>query len=85
MVQRAGRCRFDPTVLRCQGSKSDACLSAAQVAALTRAFNGPVDSHRASGLYVGQAVGSRCQRAWLAAMEAGHVRDGDAQCHATPR
>jgi len=53
MVQRAGRCQFDPSPLQCPGEKADSCLSAPQVAALRRAFAGPVNS---SGrrLYVGQ-------------------------------
>ena len=67
MVQRAGRCRFDPAVLRCQGGKTETCLTADQVAALARAFDGPVDS---SGrrLYVGQpwdpGVGAPGWRQW---------------------
>jgi len=53
MVQRPTACRFDPAVLRCPGAKTDACLSADQVAALARAFGGPRDSSGRS-LYVGQ-------------------------------
>ena len=41
MVQRPDTCRFDPAVLRCAGDKTDACLTAPQVAALSRAFDGP--------------------------------------------
>lgn len=37
-------CRFDPASLRCAGAKVDGCLSAAQVAAVTKAFAGPKDS-----------------------------------------
>jgi len=53
MVQDVTRCRFDPASLRCDGAKTDTCLLPAQVTALTRVFEGPVDS---SGrrLYVGQ-------------------------------
>jgi pimeloyl-ACP methyl ester carboxylesterase len=53
MVQDVTRCRFDPASLRCDAAKTDTCLLPAQVTALTRAFDGPVDS---SGrrLYVGQ-------------------------------
>jgi hypothetical protein len=53
MVQRPDQCRFDPAVLRCAGEKTDTCLSAAQVTALTRAFGGPRDS-TGRRLYVGQ-------------------------------
>lgn len=53
MVQRVEACRFDPAVLQCTAEKQATCLTAAQVAALSRAFAGPVDS--AGGrLYVGQ-------------------------------
>jgi len=34
MVQNAAACHFDPATLQCSGSKTDGCLSAAQVAAL---------------------------------------------------
>jgi len=53
MVQDVTRCRFDPASLRCDGAKTDTCLLPDQVTALTRVFDGPVDS---SGrrLYVGQ-------------------------------
>jgi Tannase and feruloyl esterase len=37
-------CRFDPAVLRCTGAKTDACLSAAQVDVLEKAFAGPKDA-----------------------------------------
>ena len=40
MIQNIGACRFDPAVLRCQGAKSDACLSGEQVAALSSVFAG---------------------------------------------
>jgi feruloyl esterase len=54
MVQRAGRCAFDPAVLQCLGTKTDRCLNASQVAALVRTFNGPV-AKSGKRLYVGQA------------------------------
>src|SRR5262249_49071895 len=37
-------CRFDPKTLVCNGSKVDGCLSAAQAAALEKAFAVPKDS-----------------------------------------
>jgi feruloyl esterase len=37
-------CRFDPERLRCAGDERDDCLSAAQVAALRRAYGGAHDS-----------------------------------------
>jgi feruloyl esterase len=37
-------CTFDPAVLQCPGAKTDACLSADQVAALKKDFAGPKNS-----------------------------------------
>jgi feruloyl esterase len=50
-------CRFDPAVTLCREGKSDACLSAEQVAAAKALYTGP---QNASGdrLYYGRAVGS---------------------------
>jgi pimeloyl-ACP methyl ester carboxylesterase len=53
MVQRVDMCRFDPASLRCEGEKTSTCLSAEQVTALGRAFDGPRDS-TGRRLYVGQ-------------------------------
>ena len=39
------RCRFDPSVLLCQGVESRACLTAPQVASLRRFYSGGQDSH----------------------------------------
>ncbi|MER9707965.1 tannase/feruloyl esterase family alpha/beta hydrolase [Mesorhizobium sp. M0204] len=38
------QCRFDPKVLSCQGDKTDSCLTAGQVQAMSRAFAGPESS-----------------------------------------
>jgi feruloyl esterase len=43
-------CHFDPAGLTCKGSKTDACLSANQVAALQKVFAGPKNS-RGEALY----------------------------------
>jgi hypothetical protein len=45
MIFNFEACLFDPATLICRGSKTDACLSAAQAAALKKAFAGPKDSH----------------------------------------
>ena len=44
MVFNSRSCRFDPKALVCGGAKTDGCLSAAQAAALEKAFAGPKDS-----------------------------------------
>lgn len=38
------RCRFDPATLLCQGADSDKCLTAPQVAAVKKIYEGPTDS-----------------------------------------
>jgi hypothetical protein len=43
-------CHFDPTLLTCKGAKTDACLSAPQVAVLKKVFGGPKNS-RGEALY----------------------------------
>jgi len=45
MVFNTKACRFDPKALVCKGAKADGCLSAAQAAALEKAFAGPKDSN----------------------------------------
>lgn len=49
-VDHPAACRYDPARLQCNGAKTDACLSAAQVGALTRVLAGPRDS-RGKALY----------------------------------
>jgi len=44
MIFNVQACRFDPKALVCSGEKKDGCLSSAQAAALTNAFEGPKDS-----------------------------------------
>jgi feruloyl esterase len=44
MVFDTRGCAFDPAALTCTGPKADGCLSAAQAAAIARAFAGPKDS-----------------------------------------
>jgi feruloyl esterase len=43
-IANPGGCRFSPAALTCKGDKAAACLSAAQVAAIEKAFAGPKDS-----------------------------------------
>jgi feruloyl esterase len=40
VIENPAKCRFDPTVLLCKGSESDACLTAPQVAALKTIYAG---------------------------------------------
>jgi hypothetical protein len=49
-VDHPSACRYSPAQLQCSGAKTDACLSVAQVGALTRVLAGPQDS-RGKALY----------------------------------
>ncbi|MFZ1988167.1 MAG: tannase/feruloyl esterase family alpha/beta hydrolase [Alphaproteobacteria bacterium] len=44
MIFNVKACKFEPKSLQCKGSKTDACLSKAQVSALDKAFAGPKSS-----------------------------------------
>ncbi len=44
LVSNPAACKFDPSVLQCKGGKEDSCLSAPQVAAVKRVFEGARDS-----------------------------------------
>ncbi|MBX3622520.1 MAG: tannase/feruloyl esterase family alpha/beta hydrolase [Rhizobacter sp.] len=55
MVQRFTACHFDPVVLQCAGAKDDSCLSAPQVTALQRIFDGPRNA-ATTRLYAGQVA-----------------------------
>lgn len=44
MIFNTEACQFDPAVLKCNGAKTDSCLTEQQVGALQEAFSGPKDS-----------------------------------------
>jgi feruloyl esterase len=50
IIHNTAACRFDAAVLQCEGAKTDNCLTAAQVAALKKAFSAPVNA-RGERLY----------------------------------
>jgi len=52
MIFDALGCKFDPSVLACQGPRAEGCLSTPQVEALQKAFAGPKDS-RGNQVYPG--------------------------------
>jgi feruloyl esterase len=51
-VHDPGACKFDPAVLLCKSSDSDACLTAPQVGALKKIYAGPRDS-KGKSIYPG--------------------------------
>jgi feruloyl esterase len=52
------RCRFDPATLRCPGGDGPHCLTASQVEALTKLYDGMRNPRTGEPLYPGAAVGS---------------------------
>ena len=67
LVDAPSACRFDPGTLACPGAKTASCLSAEQVAALRRIFDGAHDSH-GTPLYPGwpwdAGIGAAGWRQW---------------------
>jgi hypothetical protein len=67
MVQNFKACNFNPAVLQCPGAKDATCLSAPQVTALQRIFDGPRNT-AGTRLYAGQvtdpAIDQPGWRAW---------------------
>ncbi|OYV01569.1 MAG: tannase/feruloyl esterase family alpha/beta hydrolase, partial [Burkholderiales bacterium PBB5] len=55
MVNHVKACHYNPAVLQCSGAKTDSCLSAAQVTALQKLFDGPRTSAGLK-LYAGQVT-----------------------------
>jgi feruloyl esterase len=51
-------CRFDPKTLECQGGDGPGCLTALQVASVTRIYEGPRDPRDGSSIFPGFAPGS---------------------------
>jgi feruloyl esterase len=62
------RCRFDPSTLLCKGAEADACLTAAQVAALAKILGGPKTS-KGIPVFPGKApggmLGGNAWRDWI--------------------
>src|SRR5205085_171761 len=44
VIEDPARCQFDPSVLLCKEADSDHCLTAPQIAALKKLYEGPRDS-----------------------------------------
>jgi len=57
LIDDPARCRFDPGVLLCKDEESDGCLTAPQLAALRKVYDGPRDATGKS-LFPGYAPGA---------------------------
>ena len=55
-------CHFDPSVLACQGTDTEKCLTPAQIAALKKIYAGPRNPRTGEQIFPGFAVGS--EAAW---------------------
>ena len=51
------RCRFDPAVLICKGAETNDCLTAPQVTALQKIYDGPKNPRTGAAIYPGFAKG----------------------------
>ncbi len=55
------KCRFDPKVLLCKAGDAPDCLTQAQVDALHKIYNGPVDPNTGKSIYPGFPPGAEAQ------------------------
>jgi hypothetical protein len=51
-------CRFDPSVLACKGTETDACLTPPQIAAVKKIHDGPKHPRTGEQIFPGFAIGS---------------------------
>ena len=56
VIDNPAQCHFDPSKLLCKGAESDSCLSAPQVAALRKIYDGPRNS-KGQQVFPGYSVG----------------------------
>ncbi len=56
VIDNPAQCHFDPSKLLCKGPESESCLTAPQVAALQKIYDGPRDS-KGQSLFPGYSVG----------------------------
>lgn len=57
LIEDPRTCRFDPVVLTCKGAETDQCLTAAQVVALKRIYEGPKNPRTGKQIYPGYPPG----------------------------
>jgi feruloyl esterase len=63
-------CQWDPAALQCTGGPADAasCLTAAQVAAIRKFYEGPINPRTGKRIYAGRARGSESYSGYPAAL-----------------
>jgi feruloyl esterase len=58
VINNPPSCHFDPRTLQCQGADAPGCLTSAQVASLTKIYQGPRDPRDGSSIFPGFSPGS---------------------------
>jgi feruloyl esterase len=58
LISALQSCRFDPSVLTCSGADSDTCLTAPQVAAVRKVYDGARNPRTSEQIFSGWAPGS---------------------------
>ena len=58
LLEDPRKCNFDPAVLTCQAEDSDQCLTAPQVVALRKIYQGPHNSRTGKRIFAGSAPGT---------------------------
>jgi feruloyl esterase len=62
LISAPTACAFDPSTLRCRGNETDRCLTDAQVAAVTKVYEGARNPRTGEQIFPGWARGS--ERGW---------------------
>ena len=52
------QCHFDPRVLQCRGSNTSNCLTAAEIGAVDKIYQGPVNPRTRQSIFPGYSLGS---------------------------
>lgn len=67
VIAHPGRCDFDPSVLACTGTETDACLTPPQLDALKKIYAGPSNPRTRERIFPGFTIGS--EASWTAMVE----------------
>ncbi len=58
LIEDPRKCNFDPAMLLCQGADSNSCLTAPQLSALRKLYQGPINPRTGEQIYPGYSPGS---------------------------
>jgi len=62
LIEDPRKCNFDPSVMLCKGADSNTCLTAPQITALNKLYQGPKNSRTGDYIYSGWSQGS--EKSW---------------------